>query len=314
MNNPRTLAILTVVFWSFSSTLARMLSFSSPYLLFCLSFLFALVIYLFYAQRTYHKDLIKKLKTIPFRYFVIGLFGYYAIWLGNTESFLSYNSASETTVLNYTWLIFTVVFFQLMFRDQSKKLVALIPAYAGLLLCFISVYMLATGGSTGLFAFRNLHGLLWGLGGGMAYGFFSAYSSRVRKEDHPLFLIAALSSSLIAMLITFLLKNPMPLKVLAEITLHDILFAFAMGVLVDALGYIMWTRSLRLAKVKKADVSIIASIIFVLPALSLLIVSLVFCEPIILKGYFLLSLLFLLAGIWMTQKSEGIARYFNTGM
>lgn len=311
MNNPKTLAILTVVFWSFSSSLARMLSLSSPYLLFCMSFLFALLIYLAYAYKNYGHKLISKLRKVPFRYFVIGLFGYYAIWLGNTESFLSYNSASETTVLNYTWLIFTVVFFQLFFRDRSKSTVQSIPAYAGLFFCFLSVYILASGGSLGFFRFENIPGLLWGLGGGMAYGFFSAYSSKVSREDHPLFLIAALSSSLFAMLLTFFLKNPMPVQILAELGVRDILFAFAMGVLVDALGYIMWTRSLRLARVKRMDVSKLASIIFILPVLSLLIVSLVFREQTFLKNYFLISLLFLITGIWISQKSETIAQFFS---
>lgn len=314
MQNPKVLAILTVIFWSFSSTFARLISLSSPYLLFCMSFVFALIIYLAYAGFLYKGDFIRKLKRIPARYFLIGLFGYYAIWVGNTESFLSYNSASETTVLNYTWLIFTVFFSQLFFRPPSSINARFMVGNLGVLFCFLAVYFLAVEGRIGTFDFSNTRGLFWGLAGGMAYGFFSAYSSKIPKEEHPLFLIAAISSSLLAMLATAIFRNDSFAESVLKITAFDVLIAFAMGVLVDAFGYVMWTGSLRQASKLDIDISKVASIIFFLPVLSLVIVSIVFGENTIFKDYFLFSLVFLLSGIFLSQKAELISGFITKNL
>ncbi len=54
-------------------------------------------------------------------------------------------------------------------------------------------------GNVGGFNYTNIHGILWGLSGGAAYGFFSAYSTRVPEKDHLLFLFAAVSSGLLLM-------------------------------------------------------------------------------------------------------------------
>ncbi|MCF8227370.1 MAG: DMT family transporter [Bacteroidales bacterium] len=311
MKNPKILAILTVIFWSFSSALARLLTFSSPYLLFCFSFAFALVIYLIYAKRIYRQTFWQKLRCIPPKYFLMGILGYYAIWLGNTESFLAYDSASETTVLNYTWLIFTVFFSQLIFNRPKKISGNLIVGNVGVLFCFLSVYVLAVEGRVTTFDFTNIKGLLWGLIGGMAYGLFSAYSSKVPEEDHPLFLIAAVSSSLLAMIITFLVTVESMKQALIQISFLDVFYAFALGVLVDAFGYIMWTRSLQEAVKTGINISKIASIIFLLPLLSLVIVAIAFSEDTIFRQYFLFSILLLLIGMAFSQKAERISSYLK---
>ncbi|MDZ7743254.1 MAG: DMT family transporter [Bacteroidota bacterium] len=311
MKSPQILAALTVVFWSFSSALARLLTFSSPYLLFCFSFAFALIIYLVYARRFYGNKLLTKLKRVPPQYFLVGILGYYAIWLGNTESFLAYNSASETTVLNYTWLIFTVFFSQLIFNRPKKINTNIIVGNVGVLFCFLSVYVLAVEGKVSTFNFSNVEGLLWGLMGGMAYGFFSAYSSKVKEEDQPIFLLAAVSSSLLAMMVTFVITVDSVKEAILQISLSDVFFAFALGVLVDALGYIMWTRALQNAVKLEINISKIASIIFLLPLLSLLIVAIIFKEDTIFRQYFLFSILLLLIGIAFSQKAESISSYWK---
>lgn len=312
MDKPRFLAVLTVLFWSFSSMLARVLSLSAPYFLFCISFAVALFIYLVYAGYIYKKDLFKRLRQIPAKYYFIGLLGYYAIWIGNTESFQSYDSASETTVLNYTWLIFTVFFFELIFNRPGRFTKKTALSYLGIVFCFASVYLLAVEGNLCSFDFRNTSGLLWGLGGGISYGLFSAYSSKIPKDKHPLFLIASVSSSLIAMLATTVFQNISPDQVISEITLNDVLAALGLGILVDALGYIMWTKSLHAAIKKGINISKIASIIFVLPVLSLIIVSVSFAENLVFQKYFVVALAFLLTGIVLSQFPERFAgRFFK---
>lgn len=311
MGNPRFLALLTVLFWSFSSALARAFTFSSPYLLFCLSFMFALPVYVLYAKKVYGSDFFEKIKKIPFKYFLIGLLGYYAIWVGNTESFLAYQTASETTVLNYTWLIFTVLFTQLFFQRKKALTTDTLTSNLGILLCFVSVYILAVEGNVASFDLSNTKGLLWGLGGGMAYGLFSAYSSVVPEKKLPAFLIAAIISSLIAMTGTAYFRSDGLLNELYGLSLSDWLLAAAMGLLVDAMGYIMWTRSLQMARIKKVSISKIASLIFILPILSLIIVSVIYNEYKIFRLYFLLSFLLLMTGILLAQNPFRFKDYFH---
>lgn len=306
MNNPFKLALFTVLFWSFSSTLARLISLSSPYLLFSLSFACALVFFLIHARQLYGRKMIIMLRKIPFRYFLIGLMGYYAIWIGNTESFLSFDSAAETTVLNYTWLVFTVFFSQTLFSRPVKLNATVIIRNMGVLLCFISVYVLSVEGDIYSFEFKNTRGLLWGLMGGASYGLFSAYSAKIPKGDHLLFLIAAAFSSLLAMIITFVISTDSIMDTIYQITISDLLLVLAIGVLVDSLGYIMWTRSLQQAATLSISITKIASIVFILPVASLIIVYLVFGEAAILRLYFLVSLLLLICGIWFSQRAEMI--------
>lgn len=312
MQKPKKLAIITVLLWSFSITLARFISLSSPYLLFSLSFACALMIFLVRAKLIYGSRLFSKIRGIPVQYFLIGILGYYAIWLGNTKSFQSFDSAAETTVLNYTWLVFTVLFSQLIFTRPKKLTVDVLLRNSGILLCFIAVYILAMEGNLRGFNYTNTRGILWGLSGGAAYGFFSAYSTRVPEKDHMLFLLAAVSSGLILMVFTYLISTENVKADLLEISFQDILFAFAIGVFVDALGYMTWTRALQLARLQSIDISRLASLVFVLPVTSLIIVFLVFREAAILESYFILSLMLLLAGIWLAQRATFLQRLFSS--
>lgn len=306
-DNPKILAILTVFFWSFSSLLAKLISIKSPFLLFSISFVFALIIYILYAFKTFGNNFIRKLKKIPAKYFFIGLSGYYAVWLGNTMSFRAYDSAAETTVLNYTWLIFTVFFAEIFFNKQKKKNLTAIIEYLGILAAFASVFVLSVKGNVNDFEISNTKGLAWGLFGGLSYGFFSAYSSTISKENQSIFLISAISSGLIAMLITAYFFNGNLISQIKNLTLKDIALTAALGILVDALGYIMWTRSLTIARNNQISVSKIVSIIFILPVSSLIVISIFLKEYTMYKPYFLVSIFFLLIGSFLSQKSKFIA-------
>lgn len=311
MQNPKILAIITVLLWSFSIPLARFISLSSPYLLFSISFACALMIFLLRARSIYGNQLFSRIRAIPAQYYFIGVLGYYAIWLGNTKSFQSFDSASETTVLNYTWLVFTVLFSQLIFNRPKRVTTEVIVRNTGILLCFFAVYVLAMEGNIGGFNYANSHGIFWGLAGGASYGFFSAYSMRVPEKDHILFLLAAVFSGLVLMVLTYLIGTKNVVADLSDIRFQDILFALAIGVFVDAFGYMTWTRALQLARIRSIDISKLASIVFVLPVTSLSLVFLVFREAAIFKSYFLLSLVLLLFGIWLAQRSAFFTRLLN---
>jgi drug/metabolite transporter (DMT)-like permease len=311
-NKPHTLAILTVLCWSFSSLLAKLISIQSPYLLFSFSFSFALIVYLIIAYKIYRNHLFQTIKKVPIKYFLIGLCGYYAVWIGNTESFRAFNSASETTVLNYTWLIFTVFFSETIYKKQDSISLKNFIEFLGILFGFISVFILAVHGNILSFKINNINGILWGLFGGMSYGFFSAYSSTLNKERQIIFLISAISASLLAMLITSYFKSGNIILQAQKLSWQKIGLTALLGLLVDALGYIMWTRSLSISRTKNINVSKTVSIIFILPLTSLLIVSFYLKEYTITKPYFIVCILFLLGGLALTQKSGKVVKLIKS--
>ena len=259
----------------------------------------------------YGNKLISRIRSIPIQYYFMGVLGYYAIWLGNVKSFQSFDAAAETTVLNYTWLVFTVLFSQAIFNRPKVLTVDVVVSNLGILICFIAVYLLAMEGNIRGFNYANTSGILWGLFGGAAYGFFSAYSTRIKEENHALFLLAAVASGLIMMLLTYFISTENIMADLMAIRFQDILFAIAIGVFVDAFGYITWTRALQLARLQLIDISRLASLVFVLPLTSLMLVFLVFRETTILKPYFIVVLILLIIGVLLAQRSSFVAGIFK---
>jgi len=311
-NKPQALAILTVLCWSFSSLLAKLISIQSPYLLFSFSFSFALIVYLIIAYKIYRKHLFQAIRKVPFKYFLIGLCGYYAVWVGNTESFRAFNSASETTVLNYTWLIFTVFFTETIYQKKDSISLKSSIEFLGIILGFISVFILAVQGNILSFKINNINGILWGLFGGTSYGFFSAYSSTLNKERQIIFLISSISASLLAMLITSYFTSGNIILQAQKLSWQKIGLTALLGLLVDALGYIMWTRSLSISRAKNINVSKVVSIIFILPVASLLIVSFYLQEYTIIKPYFIVCILFFLGGLVLTQRSGYVTKFIKS--
>jgi drug/metabolite transporter (DMT)-like permease len=119
---------------------------------------------------------------------LVGPFGYFVYSAALNLSYRNFDSASETTVLNYTWPVFTVIFTQLVFKGLTRKdrLVRMIE-WLGIGLGFLSVIVLASRGEFNLLVEPNLPGIGWGLLAGASYGFFSAYSGTVSRERQSIF-------------------------------------------------------------------------------------------------------------------------------
>lgn len=305
MNNPKILALFTILLWSFAGMLGKFISLKSQFLLLSLSFSFTFITLLLYAYIQNKDNFLQIFKKIKYTYLFIGLFGYGIYWLGYISCFHSYKGASEPIILNYTWPVFTVLFTELFYRTKKIKTKTIYGIEVlGIFFGFLSVIILATQGNIYSFHVNNLPGLAWGLLAGSSYGFFSAYSSSVPKEKQSVFLLSSILSSLVFMV--FLSWSE--LSIIPTLTIYDFIIVALLGSVVDGLGYIFWTRANRIAKYEQISISSVASIIFFLPLLSLIIISIVFNEKTLFQPYFIVTLLLLLLSSIFCQKANELAK------
>lgn len=308
MNNPKLLVLFTILFWSFGVFLTRLISLDSPLLNLSIQLLFLFIFFLLYSLIYYKKRFLQKLLHVKIAYFFFGLFGYFIYYLGMFESFHSFNSASDPAILNYTFPIFTVIFRDLLFVSKMPKTLKVkLFEYGGLSIAFLSIIIVATHGNISTLQLSNIPGLLWGLLAGISYGLFSAHSTSVRTEDQPIFFLAA---TFISFLISIYFALP-DIHAVSHLSISNLGFQAILAFVVNGLGYITWTRANRLANVMHIPISSIASLLYILPFLSLIIISYFLKETEITKSYFLLSLVILIIGTYICQKSESISNFFS---
>ena len=308
MNNPKLLALITIVFWSFGPFLSRLIAIKSQFILLSLSYIFTFLTILGYCIYEYKKKFFLKIKATWVKGLLVGPFGYFIYSVSLIQSYRVFNSASETTILNYTWPIFTVIFTELFFRKKTRKSSSLqIIEVAAIILGFLSVIVLASKGNIALLKILNIKGFGWGLLSGISYGIFSSYSGTISKDEQSAFLFSSISFSLILMLI---LSVP-ELNLIETFTTNDLLIVATLGCLLNGIGYITWTASNRLAREKNISISTVASLMFVLPLLSLVIISALLKETQLFQPYFIVSLfLIILSGV-LSQKAEIAAKLLH---
>jgi drug/metabolite transporter (DMT)-like permease len=304
---PHLYALATVALWSFFTPLVKLVSIKSQFLFITISFFFTFLTFLIAMALTQRRRLIGHLKTLTWRHYIFGLFGYFLYWLALIQCFREFSSASGSTVLNYTWPIFTVFFTEFFFRKRSKPVLHRVIEWSGVFLGFIAVAVLATRGNLAQFEITHIRGLIWGLAAGAAYGLYGAYSGTVSKELHGAFLLVSAGGSLLAMLPLGLYEAGL----FREITFQDLLVVAVLGSVFDGGGYFLWTSANRTAREYDVDISTVGSIIFFLPLLSVITISLFFKETEIFKPYFGVTLFLLISGSMLCQRTTHIANAFR---
>jgi drug/metabolite transporter (DMT)-like permease len=310
VNNPRVLALFSVVCWTFSAYLSRSISIRSQCALLILSFSTAFVVLLAYFALRRPDPGANRFTRVKPAYLLLGPLGYFVYAVALFRSYRAFNSASETTVLNYTWPLFTVLFTEVLFRHVFRRRQPAIQGGVealGIALGFLSVLALATEGRLTVLDFSNLPGLGWGLLAGASYGLFSAYSSTVSGKEQGTFLLVAVFTSIVLVCLTATVTSEIGL--LGALAPQDVIYPVVWGCVGNGIGYIVWTRANRLAREQGVGVSAIASAMFVLPLLGLTVVAVLLNERQLLQGYFVLSLVLILLGSLLCQKADSIASW-----
>lgn len=304
-STPTNLTLMTIFLWSFGSLLSRLVAIQSQFVLLSLSFFFSFIIMLFYMILS--KDIsLASFRNIPAAYFIIGSLGYFVYSVAITQSSRSFNSISETTILNNTWPVFTVLIADFFFTRAKKNTLTRGVEGLGIFLSFLSVVILVSGGNFSSLQL-DVRGILWGLLAGVSYGLFGAYSGTKNELEQKIFLFTAISVSVLLISIPAAIES----RYTNPLTVQDIAVAFSMGALLDGLGYILWTRAIRLSKERQTRVSSIASLMFFLPFINLAIVHFVLDERVLLQPYFIASLILILCSTYLIQKATSVSQHLS---
>jgi drug/metabolite transporter (DMT)-like permease len=301
VNNPKVLTLFAISVFVFGGYLTRLISIRSEFLLISISFMFTLLTFVVYYFLDNRRDVFERLKKINKKYFLFGPLGYFIYFFGIIQSQRSFGNMSQTVILNYTWPIFTVIFSGLLFskKGRSPRIVSVLEGI-GITFGFLAIVVLASEGHMSYLSLLNIKGLGWGLVAGLSYGLFSAFSGTVPKQEQSIFLLISISLSL--MLSSIFSYGEIGL--IANIRFQDIVIALLLGLVVNGLGYISWTRANRLAEEKNINLSSVASLMFATPVISIAIVSVLLGETFLLQPYFLLSLLLILVSSIICQNVD----------
>lgn len=299
------LVILTVLILSFGGYVGRLISIHSQFLLVTVSFFFTTITLGVYFLLGKSGGVVGAASRWRWGFLLWGPMGYFLNMIANTQSFRAFGRASETVILNYTWPVFTVIFSRALFsnKDESPGWEVLVVEGVSLLLGMVSVVLVATEGDVAGFQIQNLPGLIWGLVAGASYGLFSAYSATISEREQPVFLLTAIGASFIFVLPLGFTER----HLISSLSLYDLGAALLMGFLVNGISYITWTGALHRARRLKVSVAKVVAPMFLIPLLSLVVISILLGEGKIWQPYFLVSLITSISGSVLAQRSESIA-------
>ncbi len=282
-NNPQLLTIITVLLWSAGALVGKLISSNPVFLIVCISQL-SCALFILLIKYFKNKLSISK-KVINFKAIVIGFVGHAGYWAFFLFCFRSTDNASVPSILNYTWPAFTVIFSEYIFNYKKNTLLSRFFQFSGVTFGLLGVAILSTKGD-----FENLKGINYitaslGIASGMSYGIFSAYSSKIDLRDQLDFLLIASLSS-VFFLAPFAYSE---LSIIKEISFDDVILAAWIGIIMDGLGSMLWIRANRIAAERNIDISKAASLIYLLPVLSLILVTLFFKENFYTEPYFIIA-------------------------
>ena len=299
MKKAISLVLLSIFIWSFSSIIIYEASLVSVWHIYTVAYFFAAIIFYFFSKEELADTFLNTVKKLPRKYFFFGLFGYFFYGFSYVRTMQAFGSASEPTVFNYTWILFTVLFtIPFRYYTTGEKQRLSFQSIIGLLIGLASVWILATQGAISNFQIQNIEGICWGIATGASYGFFSGFAGTVPEKDNNSFLCIAVGISAILMFILAILDDP---NGFARIGLKELILILAIGGGINGLAYWSWTKANIIAHQQNLQIAKLASLVFILPLSNIVIVSLYLNETQIWEPYFLISLVFIVLSVIIIQ-------------
>ena len=229
------------------------------------------------------------LKTIPLKSYInliikglINPFAYYLI-LFKAYSLLP---ANEAMILNYTWPIVLVILSVLILKQQFSKFDGLSIAIS-----FIGVIVIATHGRILEVDFANFVGVGLALGSSIVWATYWILNMK-NKTDVIIQLWISFGVGFIASLILFLSQ-----KQSITITTNAMYASIYVGFFEMSIPFILWHLALN----KASKTATVSQLIFLSPFLSLMIISVVLKESILISS--IVGLLLIILGIIIQRLS-----------
>jgi len=205
----------------------------------------------------------------------LGLFLYSALYYYGIGQL----TAQEACVLNYLWPIMLVVFSVLILHEPMtlKKGIAMGLSFLGVVI--LSVGNTGTGGGSFLL------GTVSCIVAAVCYGLFSVLNKKLDMDQNITMMVIWLTVAVCAFAAGPFLEVWVPIKGMAWLGL------LWLGVVIDAIAYLLWALALNEAK----DSAKIANLAYLTPFLSILISAVFLGEQIKINA--VLALLFIVGGI-----------------
>lgn len=273
-------AFLTVFIWATLATTAKLLLYDIPNLQMLsvssvFAFFFLLVVNIKNGKIKEMKRYTKKDYTIMAGLGFLGLFMYSALYYYG----LTQLSSQEACILNYLWPIMLVVFSAIILKEKLTLI-----KWISLLCSFLGIVILST--DSGSFSNGNVYlGIISCIIAAACYGLFSVLNKKADYDQNiammVIWFVVAVCSGVLGI---FTEKWVF----IAKMQWLGILW---LGVVVDAVAYLLWALALEDAE----NTAQIANLAYLIPFLSLIISAIVLNEKIQFRA--LIALFFIIGGI-----------------
>lgn len=192
----------------------------------------------------------------------LGLLGTYIYYI---LLYLGYSIGNglEVLVLQYTWPIFIIILSIIILKERVtlKKIISIIFGSTG-------VFIVLTKGDLTSLKFDNIFVVIIVLTAAFTFGLFSILSKKIEIDATFLVAIYFLTATVTSFISMNLLSEfKLPVK-------NSILPILINGIFVNGISYILWIRALKLS-----DASFVAPFVFLTPAISTILLIVLFREP-----------------------------------
>jgi drug/metabolite transporter (DMT)-like permease len=204
----------------------------------------------------------------PFLYYLVLLYAY------------SMLSAQEAMTINWLWPMTLVLLSIPLLRQKIKS-----KGIIAISISFFGVFIIATRGDISGFTFTNPVGILLALGSTIIWASFWIYNTKdTHDETVRLFLNFIFGTVFIFISILLFDKIKVP-------DLKGMLGAAYIGLFEMGITFLLWLKALKLSK----TTAHVANLVYLAPFLSLVVISFVVGEKIVLST--IIGLIFIIGGI-----------------
>jgi len=284
------LVCITAMIWATGAALSKLVLAeidSLQFLMFVTLFAFAGMLAAVLVTRK--AGIIRKYK--PRDYLVFSYMGFIGMFF---YLFLFYSSlaimrAQETVAVNYLWPIMVVIFASVILKERPT-----IRKLSGILISFMGVIVVITGGNPLSIQLSSLEGTLMAMAGAALYGLFSVLSKKHNYDK----LTSMMFYCLFAFIYAF--ASALIFSSVPAVSLSQLAVMSWVGAFVNGLGISLWLLAL-----KYGDTAKIANIIYITPFMALVYIYFLVGEEILASS--VIGLAGIIAGnlIQQTRKNSG---------
>ena len=192
--------------------------------------------------------------------------------------------AQEAQPINYTWAL-TLSYLSVFILKHSLKKHDIIAG----LLCYAGIVVIVTHGDIIHFSFSNLNGVFLALFSTLLWSLYWLYNTKLTVD--PLIGLCVNFAVSLPLIFLWSLFFSAPF----DVNLYGILGSVYVGIFEMGLTFVLWLKAMKLS----TNASQVANLIFISPFISLLLISLIVGETILVSTF--IGLLFIIIGLLIQQ-------------